>query len=440
MFAGDILLSRNVAKEIASSNQSPWGHLATVFDSADFVFANLEGAVLADSSSLVGAPPYFDIQSRDLALLKDAGFDAVSVENNHSNDFGQRSKNFTARSLVEKGIQPVSFANSPQFWQIDNTTIAIIAINLVPDKSGSYTNLPSAALIQKLRFARTMANCVIVSVHWGAELLEWPNAPQRQAADWLTLHGADIIIGHHPHVVQNVELINGKPVFFSLGNHLFDQKYLPTKRGLIADIRLRGGTIRCFGIQTVTADRSFFPQRSADTAYSEVHAQYKNAPFSIHGDPLIATTKGYDTVPAVSLSQSSNHTKLWNERPMAIVDIDKLYLTGDTVYLFMLQSHYSSLDRAVQLRPYVYSADKFGLNAKWRGSALAWPLIDAQVNPHSRGTICALHRGDSFIAPDPHTTKRRIVPYRWNGFGFNAIYDSVTCKQCEEIYQNYLEY
>jgi poly-gamma-glutamate synthesis protein (capsule biosynthesis protein) len=80
------------------------------------------------------------------------------------------------------------------------------------------------------------------------------------------------------------------------------------------------------------------------------------------------------------------------------------------------------MDGEVALRPHVYDVDDRGLVARWRGTALAWPLLDAIVD--ADGNLCALHRGDSFIQPDPHVTTTRTMRYRWNGFGFSAAADS----------------
>jgi poly-gamma-glutamate synthesis protein (capsule biosynthesis protein) len=96
--------------------------------------------------------------------------------------------------------------------------------------------------------------------------------------------------------------------------------------------------------------------------------------------------------------------------------------------LLSLESHTSSIDDEVGLRPYVYAVGPHGLIARWRGSALAWPLIDAVESKD--GVLCALHRGDSFLLPDPATTTTRIAAYRWNGFGFAGI---ETPPECEPI-------
>src|ERR1700689_3414779 len=125
----------------------------------------------------------------------------------------------------------------------------------------------SVALDQKIRLARALANLVVVSIHWGDELMDWPSEIQRQDAAWLIARGADLIIGAHPHVVQKPECVLGRPVFFSLGNHVFDQKYPATKQGLIADCRIGRNSLRCSGIRTETPIASSFPE-SAKTEES----------------------------------------------------------------------------------------------------------------------------------------------------------------------------
>ena len=75
-------------------------------------------------------------------------------------------------------------------------------MNLVKSRDFSKNKIPSVEIKQKLRLARSLASIVIISIHWGSELLEWPNEKQREAAKWLTDNGADLIIGSHPHVVQ----------------------------------------------------------------------------------------------------------------------------------------------------------------------------------------------------------------------------------------------
>ena len=99
-------------------------------------------------------------------------------------------------------------------------------------------------------------------------------------------------------------------------------------------------------------------------------------------------------------------------------------------YIFALQNHYSTLDKEISIRPYVYAIDSLGMYAKWRGSALAFPLLDAQISPSNPQILCALHRGDSYITLSKENTDTRIMAYKWNGFGFSGLSDSIACQTC----------
>jgi hypothetical protein len=106
---------------------------------------------------------------------------------------------------------------------------------------------------------------------------------------------------------------------------------------------------------------------------------------------------------------------------------------GKPPMLVTLERHASSMDTEADPRPYVYEITPHGLVARWRGSALAWPLLDARLVPAKDGgsTLCALHRGDSFIKFDPaHPAAPRVLAYRWNGFGFSGVEDAALAARC----------
>ncbi len=438
LVTGDILLSRNVREEIKTGRSAPWADLQSLFQSADLVLGNLEGAVGSRGDSLDpgSGSPVFVIGKPAIVMLREAGFNIITVENNHSGDMGTQGKANTMNELRNCHISPVCYENSPQFFTVKGTVIALLAVNMVPGRNVQGNQLPSTELKQKLRLARNLANTVIVSVHWGSELLEWPDRRQREAAFWLVHNGADLIIGSHPHVIQKPEMVEGKPVFFSLGNHLFDQKYPETKKGLIADIRIRKGKCTCSGIITHTKPDSFYPGISS---YETYH---------LNPVPLYCKTvrlNGYSIRP-VSVSDSTGNNlvleafrkgrRTWYTRPMPVVSIVAAKLDGKNEYLFMLERHFSSLDGETGLRPYVYGSDHNGLVAKWRGSGLSWPLADAVISPDDETVLCALHRGDSFISPDKTSLRTRVAAYRWNGFGFTGISDSTRCIPCIKLLGN----
>jgi len=429
LFTGDILLSRNVKEEYTFRKTSPWEELTPLFKSADLVIGNLEGAVGHANQAVCPEvmAPVFPIDSCDISLLHKAGFKHITIENNHILDLGKEGKNNTVSALLNNGIEPVSFENSPHFIRTKGVVVSIVAVNTVMNRDSTKQMIPSIELKQKLRLAGKLSNLVVVSIHWGSEFLEWTNEEQREAAKWLIAHGADIIIGSHPHVVQPPELIDGKPVFFSLGNHLFDQKYPATKEGVIAEIVIKNNKYHCSALKTQTKKNSFYP---------ELNGKY---PFKSKPQPLreLLTINGYTIIPQ-SIPEKNQTVLLgckadrmiWHSHPMPLSTIGSHRLDGENEYLFTLERHYSTLDKEINLRPYVYSVDHYGLLSRWRGSALAWPLLDAEISPLDDKTLCALHRGDSYIMPDKTQNNLRVAAYQWNSFGFKGVNDSVACREC----------
>jgi hypothetical protein len=436
LFVGDILLSRNVKEEIQKRKDFPWNELFPLFQASDLVVGNLEGAVGNPGDAIYPEVtlPVFGIEETDITLLKKAGFHAISIENNHILDLGYNGKTNTVKALQSNQISPVFFDNSPRFFTIKDVVISLVALNRVYNRDSTRNEIPSIQVKQKLQLARALSNVVIVSIHWGSELLEWPNKEQREIAKWLIEQGADVIIGSHPHVVQQPEIIDGKPVFFSLGNHLFDQKYPETKKGLIADIRIRNDKLISLGIGTHTKQNSFYPEISHHIDYNFKPVKISKVLFSINNRSIKPFSIPHEENKII-LQAFKGDKKVWNSHPLPLVSINTLKIDGEKKYLFTLENHFSSLDGKMDLRPYVYEIDNHGIFARWRGSALAWPLIDASFSSHDPTILCALHSGNSFIARDysDHTT--RIAAYKWNGFGFSGLDDSVACINCVSMFK-----
>lgn len=431
LFTGDILLSRQVQQEWRRSRRSPWSALAPLLQSADWAGGNLEGS-LGDAAHCGDSELCFAVAEDMLDLARDAGFDALAQENNHAGDLGAPARGATRAALAQRGVLGLDFARSPQFFRRGEHTIALIAVSTVAAADGQVQAIPSVALAQKLRLAAALADVVAVSVHWGRELVDWPAPEQRRAAQWLVAQGADVVFGHHPHVVQPAECVAGKPVFFSLGNHVFDQKYPQSKQGAIADCRLQSGRLHCATLSTQTRPGTTYPQLDSAAAVAlrdcapPLRAPLQQQGVAIRPQPWSADMPA-DTL---ALEGWKDGKRQWRSRRQRILSLQQASLAGNrqAPLLFTLEQHDSPLDMASGVRPYVYAVGPHGLVAKWRGSALAWPLLDAVAVPGNEAAlICALHRGDSFVVLDPATTATREAAYRWNGFGFSGAAPPAAC-------------
>ena len=259
VFTGDILVSRHVAEELQHRRISPWTPFARLFNDSEWVSGNLEGALGSPSACIESARPCFATPDTAAQLLKLAWFRGLTLENNHAGDLGSAGRERTRKLLREESLAAIDFENSPFVAEAGDAKIALISITLIPAADGRVQKIPSDEISEKLWKARQLADLVVVSIHWGHEYQKLVDAAQRAQAHWLIQKGADLIVGHHPHVVQPSECVEGHPVFFSLGNHVFDQTYPPTKEGLIADCRLTSGRLSCQELRTHTARGTSFP-------------------------------------------------------------------------------------------------------------------------------------------------------------------------------------
>jgi hypothetical protein len=424
LFTGDIMMSRQVDAEMQHRKSSPWTEFTQLFHSADLVGGNFEGTIGNETECPRENKLCFAVPPSSAQLIKAAGFRLVTVENNHSGDLGKAGRDATRVAFQNSGMLALDFDRSPQFLRVGDVTIAMVAITVVKAADGQVQQIPSVAIAQKLRLARQLANLVVVSIHWGNELQDWPTTMQEQQARWLVEQGTDLIVGHHPHVIQSPKCVQGKPVFFSLGNHLFDQKYAETKDGLIADCRIHDGQLSCRGLRTHTDPATSYPKLVKRGEASDQTLQACTPQLT----PRLQVGSTTIQPEPWSENQSANGIVLegyqdgklqWRSGRQNLVSLQVATAMGTEPLLLSLEKHPSSIDNEMGLRPYVYAVGPHGLIARWRGSALAWPLLDAVAT--DKGTLCALHRGDSFLLSNPETKQTRVAAYRWNGFGFSGI-------------------
>jgi poly-gamma-glutamate synthesis protein (capsule biosynthesis protein) len=246
-FFGDIMLDRNVAKAMGKNGLSYIFVLATgtkqLFESTDFRIANLEGPFAVKRINTTKSIAFrFD---PSLALqLKQFGFSGFDLANNHSYDMGSSNVVFTRKTLAKAGLGYFGdeLKEGTSYTWVTSTTngqmVAFLGVH------NTYHNPDLKKLAVALQQASTTASLVVVNVHWGVEYQANSTKKQQTLAHWLIDRGADVVIGHHPHVVEEAEIYKGKPIFYSLGNFVFDQYFsTPTQEGLSVVLQAQNGTI-----------------------------------------------------------------------------------------------------------------------------------------------------------------------------------------------------
>lgn len=238
LFVGDILLARNIEHLMAREGYSYPYRGIDFHDTAlrPVVVGNFEAAVPEVHIPTPMRMIDFSVHERFLPNLAGAGFTHLSLANNHSLDFGPVGYKNTKESLQEAGVEWFGHPReldkqSVRFVTVEEQTVALIAVHTLE-------KLPNVTEIREVfEYANARSNLQIVYVHWGTEYAMVHNARQRDAAERFIDAGADLIVGHHPHVVQDVDLIDGVPVFYSLGNYIFDQyASQATQEGLLLKI------------------------------------------------------------------------------------------------------------------------------------------------------------------------------------------------------------
>ena len=175
----------------------------------------------------------FATKASSLSLLTDLGVTHVSLANNHSRDYGPEGYRIAKSTLRGMDIVPFGDAHtvgtsSIVYLESDTITIAVIAIHTL------FQELDLEVLRTVLDEARQRADYQFVYIHWGNEYELTHSSQQRKLAEWFNEQEVDAVIGHHPHVVQDIEMIGDMPVFYSLGNFIFDQYFsADVKTGLV---------------------------------------------------------------------------------------------------------------------------------------------------------------------------------------------------------------
>lgn len=253
---GDISYSRGVERtvKVRGDINYPFLQIGNYLRRADIVFANLEtpiteGREIADFEMVFRSNPGTE------KALKDAGFSILSLANNHTLNFGEKGLLDTLSYLDDVDIRYSGAgkndeeANTPVFIKKKGIIFSFLSYNdsdVVPAFYEARENRAGTAfmrvekMIKAVREAKKISDFVIVSMHSGTEYVDSPNNSQVNFAHSAIDAGADLVIGHHPHVVQTVEEYKGNFIFYSLGNFVFDQSWSQnTKEALIIKIHFR---------------------------------------------------------------------------------------------------------------------------------------------------------------------------------------------------------
>jgi poly-gamma-glutamate synthesis protein (capsule biosynthesis protein) len=306
---GDVMLG-SWAEEVIQRNgwDYPFKNLDSVLYDADVVFANLE-APFGDADSAFDKTYTFQV-SPDLVHVLTAGkLNIVSLANNHILDFGIENLQETINLLKQHNIKfsgaglNLIEARRPAIFEIKGKRLALASYSLTfPEEfwatdSTAGTCFPYHHFVfDDIRKFKRENDFLIVSCHWGGELLKYPKDYQMEIAHKVIDAGADLILGHHPHIVQGIEMYKGKIIAYSLGNYVFGSFSESVRKSMLLKFKYGMNGIehcRIFPISVYNKEIEFQPRLLSGIEKQDFIIELKQISQELNGQNVVISDAGW---------------------------------------------------------------------------------------------------------------------------------------------------
>jgi len=226
LFGGDMMFDRSIRTTMnEKGGDYIFSCIDSVLDDADMVVANLEGPITSTSSVSVGSPVggknnfTFTFAPSTAALLARHNIRLVNIGNNHIMNFSRWGLGETKRYLDEAGVGYFGDPGRQTIVKARFGGLSLTFINYNEFEGGSM----ASTTVAQIRATHESGEIPVVYTHWGIEYATTSSAYSRELAHRFIDEGAEIVIGSHPHVVEEHEMYRGKNIYYSLGNFIFDQ-------------------------------------------------------------------------------------------------------------------------------------------------------------------------------------------------------------------------
>lgn len=275
-FVGDMMFDRGVTFSVNKNFGGDYGKLFAslgFFRDYDILFGNLEGPV-SDIGNDLGNLYSFRMNPAILPIVRSAGFDVLSIANNHIGDWGRDAFDDTLARLGTSGIEAIgggrnkSEASQPKIIERNGLKIGFLGFSDVGPDWLAATEEDSGILLvsdphfeEIIKTAAKDVDALIISIHWGEEY-QATTEHQKEIAHRAIDAGARLVIGHHPHVIQETESYENGYIAYSLGNLIFDQGFSKeTMQGMLLEVTIKKGEISGVGKKLVKFNEKFQPYR-----------------------------------------------------------------------------------------------------------------------------------------------------------------------------------
>ncbi len=454
---GDVLLARTVPAALARDSAALRRTTRQLWAGSRYVVGNLE-CPLSDTARPVRKAIVFRGNPQWAAWLRRLGFTHLSLANNHTLDQRLPGLRATSRALRrarlgQLGYQPDSLAGCLPTVLGADSSVAVFGYSGLTQRlagEGCVCGRDVAALCERVATYKTLfpERAVLVYLHWGTEYAAQPSPEQRQQAHDLIDAGAAAVVGAHPHVVQPLEFYRGRPIAYSLGNFLFDQRGGASALGAQVDIAFRNGAAvatclrplqlvpvlpypaeatarRALARRLTPTDQSsrllpqpdgrWLAQPTAPPVAADAQPAYLVPHLVLAGPAGIRTTVRLHYLPHLRQYQVRARTG----------DTESVLPLGFPVYrlaqgdvdndrrpdLLIGPVKRTPLDTVVRRRLFVYSLDSTGaLRPRWRGSRLMFTILYFKAVPKQDRTYVQT------IEQEPDG-RYCVGQYYWQGFG-----------------------
>lgn len=265
--AGDLNLAHWITPILDKNGKDyPFKFIKDYMLSADLVFSNLE-APFCNKGEPYPKNFVFKVPEKHVNVLKAGNINLVSLANNHILDYGMPCLESTVQLLQKEKINFAGAgtnyqkAHKPAIFEINNIKFAFFAYSMTlpkyffaTDSTGGTAYPKRKILRDSISFYNNKVDHIIVSFHWGKELSELPKEYQQNYARWAIDYGADLILGHHPHVLQGIEKYKNKIIAYSLANFIFASYSNKATDSIFLDLTFTKDQIKNFKIVPINVN------------------------------------------------------------------------------------------------------------------------------------------------------------------------------------------
>lgn len=234
LVSGDFAPRLRVADAIEKGNyQSIYNDILPIITDSDISITNLESPLVDNGQSITKTGPYLKAPVKSIEAIKFAGFDMVTLANNHMMDYGDEGLFSTLQACENVGIRHIGAgsnleeAKKIEYFKVKGKCIAFINCceNEWSTTQGNYPGcnpLNEVAIYYQIEAAKADSDYVVLIIHGGHETYDYPSIRMKKLYRWFIDLGVDAVIGHHTHCFSGFEIYKEKPIVYSLGNFIFD--------------------------------------------------------------------------------------------------------------------------------------------------------------------------------------------------------------------------